>query len=99
MDLGLRGKTAVVTGGSSGIGLATTKVMLAEGMNVFVLARDPERLERELRPLHPEDGPALGWASCDVLDEPAVAAAVEKALERGGSIDALVCNAGQGRQT
>jgi NAD(P)-dependent dehydrogenase (short-subunit alcohol dehydrogenase family) len=99
VDLGLRGKTALVTGGSSGIGLATVELMLAEGMNVFALARDPARLERELGALSPEDGSTLGWASCDVLDAPAVGAAVEQAFRQAGSVDVLVCNAGQGRQT
>jgi len=99
VDLGLQGKTALVTGGSSGIGLATVRLMLGEGMNVFVLARDAARLERELGALRPEAGSTLGWASCDVLDAPAVEAAVEQALRQAGSLDVLVCNAGQGRET
>ena len=84
MDLRLQGKTALVTGGSSGIGLATVKLMLAEGMNVFVLARDAERLEREVGVLRPEEGSTLGWASCDVLDGSAVDAVVGQALRQAG---------------
>ena len=40
MDLGLNGRTAVVTGGSSGIGLATVELLLAEGANVAFCGRD-----------------------------------------------------------
>jgi NAD(P)-dependent dehydrogenase (short-subunit alcohol dehydrogenase family) len=99
VDLGLQGKTALVTGGSAGIGLATVELMLAEGMNVFALARDAARLERGLGALRPEEGATLGWSSCDVLDAAGVEAAVEQALRQTGSLDVLVCNAGQGRQT
>jgi len=44
MDLGLSGRVAVVTGGSSGIGLATAQVLLAEGADVALCGRSPERL-------------------------------------------------------
>lgn len=45
LELGLAGKTAIVSGGSAGIGLATAKALYAEGVNVAIAARDQGRLE------------------------------------------------------
>ena len=47
MDLGLRGKIAVVTGGSVGIGLAIAEGLAAEGVNLVLAARDFERVRQE----------------------------------------------------
>ena len=49
MDLQLHGTVAIVTGGSSGIGLATVKSLLDEGARVATCARDVNRLERALK--------------------------------------------------
>ena len=94
----LIGRVAVVTGGSSGIGLATASLLLARGAAVAINGRDPARLaaaEQQLRALHPQ-GRLLALA-VDVLDAPAVqhyAAEVESAL---GPAAMLINNAGQGR--
>ena len=45
MELGLRGRTAVVTGGSLGIGRAIAQELAEEGVSVAIIARDPARLE------------------------------------------------------
>ena len=100
MDLGLQGKVAVVTGGSSGIGLATARLFLAEGAAVAICGRDETRLAAAKSSL-------LGNASssqllavpCDVLDKEAVGrlkAAVEQWI---GRCDILVNNAGQARMS
>ena len=47
MDLELKGKRAVITGGSVGIGLAVAHALAAEGVDVVICARDKERVERE----------------------------------------------------
>ena len=47
MDLGLRGKTAIVCGASSGMGLAVAEALVAEGTNVAMFARRRDLLERE----------------------------------------------------
>jgi short-subunit dehydrogenase len=47
MDLELKGKRAVITGGSVGIGLAVAKALASEGVHVVILARDKARVERE----------------------------------------------------
>lgn len=88
MDLGLKGRTAIVGGGSSGIGLACAEALAAEGANVALLARGREALEREAERLG-----ALG-----VPGDAAVAAdleqLVEQTLERFGGVDVLVLNSG-----
>ena len=100
MDLGLQGKVAVVTGGTSGIGLATARLFLAEGAAVAICGRDEARLAAAKSTL-------LGNAAektllalqCDVLDKEAVgrfAAAVE---QWSGRCDILVNNAGQARMS
>jgi NAD(P)-dependent dehydrogenase (short-subunit alcohol dehydrogenase family) len=98
MDLGLADKVAVVTGGSSGIGLATAKLLLAEGARVAICGRDAKRLaaaQAELAAIKPG---AIAAVRCDVLDKEAVAAFAAKVTDwSGGRVDLLVNNAGQGR--
>src|SRR5713101_6088291 len=91
MDLGLQGKVAVVTGGTSGIGLATARLLLAEGAAVAICGRNETRLAAAKS--------ALLALQCDVLDKEAVgrfAAAVER---WSGRCDILVNNAGQARMS
>jgi len=97
MDLGLKGLRAVVTGGSSGIGLATVKLLLGEGCRVAVCGRDAGRLEGASAPLRQQYGEAVFAAPCDVLDKAQVEKFRAAVLARFGGIDILVNNAGQGR--
>ena len=95
MDLGLKNKIAVITGGSSGIGLATARLFLQEGCKVAICARNETRLEaarQELQPL----GEMLAH-TCDVLDGAQVEALVAATVARFGGIDILVNNAGRSR--
>ncbi len=94
MDLGLRDRVVLVTGGSSGIGLATVELLVEEGALVATCARDLGRLQSAVRHLDPDRVLAVG---CDVTDPDAAAALVEAAVERFGRLDALVNNAGSGR--
>ena len=100
MDLGLNGKVAVVTGGTSGIGLATARLLLAEGAAVAICGRDQARLAAAKSSLLGNAAEkALLALPCNVLDKEAVgrfAAAVE---QWSGRCDILVNNAGQARMS
>ncbi|TWP34684.1 SDR family oxidoreductase [Leekyejoonella antrihumi] len=91
MDLQLAGKTVLVTGASSGVGLATARMLLAEGARVAGCARDVDRLRSALGgapdPVHA--------VACDVLDQAAVTTFVTSTVDRWGGVDAVVCNAGR----
>ena len=97
MDLGLKGLRAAVTGGTSGIGLATAKLLLGEGCKVALCGRDTDRLERAVAPLRTQYGDAVLAERCDVLDKGAVEAFRAALEKRFGGLDILVNNAGQGR--
>jgi NADP-dependent 3-hydroxy acid dehydrogenase YdfG len=88
----LAGKTAIVTGASSGIGEATARLLAGAGCNVVLAARREERL----RDLTAELGEVALAAPTDVTDPAACAALVARAVERFGSLQILVNNAGVG---
>ncbi|GBQ22491.1 SDR family oxidoreductase [Gluconacetobacter sacchari] len=95
MDLGLRGKMAVVTGGSSGIGLAAARVLLDEGMAVAICGRNAERLDAARQSLAPH-GDVLA-VQCDILEAGDVERLRRDVAGWQGRCDLLVNNAGQGR--
>ncbi|MGE3245249.1 MAG: SDR family oxidoreductase [Beijerinckiaceae bacterium] len=100
MDLGLRGRIAVVTGGSSGIGLATARVFLSEGASVAICGRDAARLDNASGALVKEYGSDRVLArTCDVTREDQVNAFAAAVKNWRGKADILVNNAGQGRMT
>lgn len=86
----LQGKTAFITGGSSGIGLATARLFQAEGARVAVTGRDPAALERARAALGP-DALVLASDAGRVAD---IAAALEQVGRAFGRLDILVLNAG-----
>lgn len=94
MDLGLTDRTVVVTGGSSGVGLATVRRLLAEGARVATCARGPDRLRAAVAELDPS---RLLADACDVTERDQVEAFVANVAQRFGSLDALVLNAGRSR--
>ena len=96
MDLGYAGRLVVVTGGSSGIGLATAELLLAEGAKVAICGRDQGRLDDASAKLGAS--PNLLAYRCDVLRKDEVERFAEAvAAWGGGALDLLVNNAGQGR--
>lgn len=98
MDLGLAGKVAVVTGGSSGIGLATVRAFLGEGARVALCARDAARLDRVADALRDEFGAEAVLArAVSVLDGDGMRDFADAVATRLGPADILINNAGQGR--
>ncbi len=77
-------KTAFVTGGSKGIGLAIAKRLVADGLNVVVGSRS--------EPTSLPDG--ITWVSCDITDTDSVNAAFDKIEADHGTVEVLVANAG-----
>ena len=98
MDLGLTDKVVVVTGASSGIGLATAGLLLEEGAKVALCARGAERLASVAQALAAVHGADRVMAQpVDVLEEAAVNGFAAAVQDRFGSVHALINNAGQGR--
>ena len=88
----LAGKSAIVTGASSGIGEATARLLAKVGCNVVLAARREERLNS----LAAELGEGTLAAPTDVTDPAACAALVARTIEHFGSLEVLVNNAGLG---
>jgi len=93
---GLDGKGALITGGSSGIGLATARRFLEEGSRVFICGIDAEEVDAALTELR-ELG-SIGGLACDVSREENVAHLVDEAERALGAIDVLINNAGIARK-
>ena len=98
IDAGISGKTAIVTGGSRGIGRAITLLLAAEGASVTFLYRDAAAAD-EVITAGRAQGNTIAAAQVDVRDSKACAAAAEAIAERSGRIDILVNNAGTIRDT
>ncbi|MEQ8294940.1 MAG: SDR family oxidoreductase [Nitratireductor sp.] len=98
MDFGYDGKVAVVTGGSSGIGLATVEMLLRSGASVALCARTESRLNDVASVLVRDHGEERVMArALSVLEPDAVKAFASEVEARFGRCDLLVNNAGQGR--
>lgn len=94
MDLGLRGRVAMVAAGTSGIGLAVARRLAAEGAVVSVCGRSSERLWEAVSLLEKEsEGPVHG-AAVDVTDHSAVEGWVAEVADRFGGPHVVVANAG-----
>ena len=90
MGTDLNGKIAAITGGASGIGLATAEALLDAGATVVLVDRDAAALEK----LRERLGPRMIAQVTDLLDPESCAAMVPEILEKVDHIDILHCNAG-----
>jgi len=93
MDLHLKGKNAVVLGGTRGIGRAIAETFANEGANVAICARNEDQIKEAVSALKAMGVKATG-ASVDITDSDALKAWITKAGEELGGIDMLVSNAG-----
>ncbi|MCW2724621.1 MAG: 3-oxoacyl-(acyl-carrier-protein) reductase [Frankiales bacterium] len=95
METGLKGRVAVVTGGSRGIGYATASRMLQEGAQVVLMSRNSSELAEAASRLEDEvPGAQVGHLAVDVSDADSVAAAAARVADDHGSVHVLVNNAG-----
>jgi len=92
----LTGKRVVITGGTSGIGLATARAFLEAGAQVLISGRSVERGQQALAMLE-RKGPAW-FAAGDAADETDATAVAQAAEEHMGGTDAIVCAAGMNRR-
>jgi NAD(P)-dependent dehydrogenase (short-subunit alcohol dehydrogenase family) len=90
MDLGLRGKHAIVTGGSLGIGRAIARELAREGVDVAIVARTKDRLEAAARELAEETKQRVIPLAADVTSRAQVDAMVAQAAAQLGGVDILV---------
>jgi NAD(P)-dependent dehydrogenase (short-subunit alcohol dehydrogenase family) len=93
MDLGIRGRVALVTGGARSLGRADAEVLAAEGCKVAVMDLNAEGAEEAAKAITAAGGTARGY-ECDVRDAGRVAAAVAAAERDLGPVDICVNNAG-----
>jgi len=91
MDLGLKGKSVLVTGGSKGIGLAIAQLFADEGANVAICARNADDVAKAVKSLRAKGVKASG-RGLDVADPGALKAWIEAAAAELGGIDIVVCN-------
>jgi len=89
----LAGKVAIVTGATSGIGLATAEMLASAGAEVFAFGLPGEKPEKFWAQRVRDAGSVIG-VSCDVTDEAQLEAAVAMVVASAGRIDVVVCNAG-----
>ena len=90
--------TIVITGGSSGMGLETARLLLRERANVVITGRNPDKLRAaadDLRSEH-EDGPRLHTVACDTSRLDQIDRLVDEVRDRFGTVEGLFANAGIG---
>jgi 3-oxoacyl-[acyl-carrier protein] reductase len=94
MELGIIGRRALVTGGSSGLGLATAKALAADGVSVVIASRSAQKLATALASLKPTHGASVHSIVADVSDLAQIASLIEQTNALLGGIDILIANAG-----
>jgi 3-oxoacyl-[acyl-carrier protein] reductase len=93
MDLGLRGKKAIILGGTRGIGRAIAETLAGEGVDIALCARNADQVQAAISAISAKGVKAIG-ASVDITDSAALAAWIGKAGQDLGGVDILISNAG-----
>ena len=96
MDLGLKDKVAVITGGSIGIGLAVAEGLAQEGVHLTLCARNEERVKDKANQIQSQFGVRVLGIAADVSKAEEVEAVISKVQEEFGGADILIDNAGTG---
>lgn len=95
MDLGLQGKTVIVTASSKGLGKATAHQFAAEGANVIISSRSEEELQQTVKDIQSETGhDHISYVVADMTKAEDITNLVNKTVERHGAVDVLVNNTG-----
>lgn len=99
MDLGIKGKRALVAGASKGLGLASAKALAAEGAKLYLLSRSEESLLAARKEIENEFKVDIETFPCDLLDAGSRKAAMDKIEMKWGGVDILVHNVGGPKAT
>jgi 3-oxoacyl-[acyl-carrier protein] reductase len=94
MDLGIKGRRAIVTGGTSGIGFETARLFLEEGVRVLITGRDTGKLDKARDDLAKRTGGEVHAVQADMSKDADIKRMVETAKDRLGGVDILINNAG-----
>ena len=94
MDLGLKGKTVIVTAASGGLGIFVAEEFAAEGARVVLSARDPGRLENAVQRIQSNTGGLAHGMIADMTDADAVTTMIRNVEKEFGGVDILVANSG-----
>ena len=94
MDLGIKGKIALVTAASKGLGKAVATQLALEGANVIICSRNLESLQKTKFEIAEKTNTEVSIIACDVTDENQVKQMIDSVIQEFGTIDILVTNAG-----
>jgi 3-oxoacyl-[acyl-carrier protein] reductase len=94
MDLGIKGRRAIVTGGGSGIGFETARQFLEEGVRVLIAGRTADKINKARDDLARKTGGEVHAVQADMTKEADIKRMVDTAKEKLGGVDILVNNAG-----
>jgi 3-oxoacyl-[acyl-carrier protein] reductase len=94
MDLGLKGRVALVAAASGGIGYASALELAREGARVFICSRDAGRVNEAAEKIRAETGAEVSGVAADVTSDEEAASFVRAASDAAGRVDVLVTNAG-----
>lgn len=95
MDLGIKGRAAIITGASRGIGREAARQFLEEGVRVMICGRNAETIEKARAELARQTGGEVHAVVADMTKEVDIAKLVDAAKQKFGTIDILINNAGQ----
>lgn len=95
----IEGRSAVITGGSRGIGFAIAEALLERGSRVFICARNEDEIQKSVAALRNKSGGEIHGAACDVRSYDSVSALFSRANKIFGGLDILVNNAGVGSRS